>query len=154
MPCKYLTKLESTRPWLKPGTTSAHALCTACKKQFEVDGSGISQVNSHAKSVSHKKAVPSKSQVLLKVSPFGEVSHLSSLPEDLSDKMQALKAEIIDNVLYKVQYNYSFSSASGDGECYRLMFPGHLAAENYKCSSTKSAYLFQYGIIDILKKNF
>ena len=92
---------------MKPGTTSAHALCTACKKQFEVDGSGISQVNSHAKSVSHKKAVPSKSQVLLKVSPFGEVSHLSSLPEDLSDKMQALKAEIID-ALYKIQYKYSF----------------------------------------------
>ena len=65
--------------------------------------------------------------------------------------MQALKAEIID-VLYKVQYNYSFSSASGDGECYRLMFPGHPAAENYKCSSTKSAYLLQYGIVDIFKE--
>ena len=153
MPCKYLTKWESKRPWLKPGTTSAHALCTACKKQFKVDGSGISKVNSHAESVSHKKAVPLNLQALLKVLPSGEVSHSAALPEDLSDEMQALKAEIID-VLYKVQYNYSFSSASGDGECYRLMFPGHLAAENYKCSSTKSAYLFQYGIIDILKKNF
>ena len=80
--------------------------------------------------------------------PSGEVSHSAALPEDLSDEMQALKAEIID-VLYKVQYNYSFSSASGDGECYRLMFPGHPAAENYKCSSTKSAYLLQYRIVDI-----
>ena len=91
MPCKYLRKLESARPWLKPGTSSAHALCTACKKQFKVDGSGISQVNSHAESsVSHKKAVPSKSQALLKVLPSGEVSHSAALPEDFSDKMQAL----------------------------------------------------------------
>ena len=83
--------------------------------------------------------------------PSGEVSHSAALPEDLSDKMIALKAEIID-VLYKVHYNYSFSSASGDGKRYPLMFPGHPAAENYNCSSSKSAYLLQYGIVDIFKE--
>ena len=89
---------------------------------------------------------------MLKVLPSEEVSHSAhALPEDLSDKMQALKAEIID-VLYKVQYNYSFSSVSGDGERYRLMFPGHPAAGNYKCSSTKSAYLLLYRIVDIFKE--
>ena len=72
--------------------------------------------------------------------PSEEVSlSAHALPEDLSDKMQALKAKIID-VLYQVQYNYSFSSASGDGEHYRLIFPGHHAAENYKCSSTSSVW--------------
>ena len=90
--------------------------------------------------------------MLLKVLPSEEASHSAhGLSEDLSDKTQALKPEII-NVLYKVHYNYSFSSASSDGECYRLMFSGHPAAENYKCFSTKSAYFLQYGIVDILKE--
>ena len=78
--------------------------------------------------------------------PSEEVSlSAHALPEDLSDKMQALKPEII-------HYNYSFSSASGDGKRYPLMFRGHPAAENCKCSSTKSAYLLQYGIVDIFKE--
>ena len=33
------------------------------------------------------------------------------------------------------------------------MFPGHPAAENYKCSSAKSAYLLPYGIVEPLKKD-
>ena len=104
MPCKYLPKWESARPWLKPGTTSAHAFCTACKKEFKIDGSNISQVNSHTEFASHKKVPPSKSQVLLKMLPSVELSHLAALPVVLRDKMQALKAEIFD-VLYKVQYS-------------------------------------------------
>ena len=101
-----------------------------------------------------KRAVPSKSQTLLQILPTGQVSHTGAgaAPEALSDKMQALKAEVID-VMYKAQYNYSFSSAQGDGDRYRLMFPGHPAAENYSCSSTKSAYMLQYGIGEILKED-
>ena len=83
-------------------------------------------MNSHAESISHRKAVPSKLQALLKVLPSEEVSHSDrALPDDLSDKMQALKPEII-NVLYKVHYNYSFSSASGDGKRYPLLVPSLL----------------------------
>ena len=59
------------------------------------------------------KAVPAKSQTLLKVLSTGKVSHSGAVPEVLSDAMQALKAEVID-VINKAQYNYSFSSASGD----------------------------------------
>ena len=109
-------------------------------------------MNSHAKSNKHMKAVPAKSQTLLKVST-GKVSHSGAVvPEVLSDSMQALKAEIID-VIYKAQYNYSFSSASGDAARYRMMFPGHPAAENYSCSSTKSTYLLKYGIAELLKED-
>ena len=148
MPSKYLTEWENTRPWLKPGDNPSQAKCTACQKPFLVDGSGICQVNLHAKSNTHMKAVPSKSQTLLKVLSTGQVSHSGAVPEVLSDAMQALKAEVID-VMYKAQYNCSFSSASGDGIRYRMMFPGHPAAENYSCSSTKSAYMLQYGIAEV-----
>ena len=65
--------------------------------------------------------------------------------------MQALKAEIIET-LHKTEYNHSFSSAEKDGERYCLMFPGHSATEKYSCTfTTKSAYLLQYGISEILK---
>ena len=43
---KYLKEWEETRPWLKPGDNSSIVKCTACSKQFQVDWSGISQVNS------------------------------------------------------------------------------------------------------------
>ena len=68
----------------------------------------------------------------------------------MTPAMQALKAEIIET-LHKTEYNHSFSSAEKDGELYRLMFPGHPAAEKYSCFSTKSAYLLRYGISEILK---
>ena len=149
---KYTTEWEKTRPWLKAGDSPHTAKCTACQKQFQISGSGVCQVDSHAKSKAHMNAIPSKSQSLLKVLSTGQVSHIGAVPEVLSEAMQVLRAEIID-VMYKAQYNHSFSSASDDGERFRLMFPGHPAAENYKCSSTKSAYLLQYGVAELLKED-
>ena len=54
-------------------------------------------------------------------------------------------------MLNKTEYNHSFSSASDDGNIYRLMFPGHHAAKYYHCSATKSAYFLRYGITKLLK---
>ena len=79
------------------------------------------------------------------------VAHTHGGAEVLTPAMQALKAEIIET-LHKTEYNHSFSSAEKDGERYCLMFPGHSATEKYSCTfTTKSAYLLQYGISEILK---
>ena len=82
--------------------------------------------------------------------PTGHIAHTHGGAEVLTPAMQALKAEIIET-LHKTEYNHSFSSAEKDGERYRLMFPGHPAAEKYSCSPTKSAYLLRYGVSEILK---
>ena len=58
------------------------------------------------------------------------IAHTHGGFEVLTPAMQALKAEIIET-LHKTEYNHSFSSAEKDGERYRLIFPGHPAAEKY-----------------------
>ena len=62
--------------------------------------------------------------------------------------MQGLRAEIIET-LHKVEYNQSFSSATNDGNRFRMMFPNHSASEHYHCSSTKSSHLLRYGIAKV-----
>ena len=148
---KYSAEWEKTRSWLKRGDTPYSARCSLCNKQFSISGGGASQVVSHEKSQSHRKATPSKTQSLLSILPTGHMTHTHRGAEILTPVMQALKAEIIET-LHKTEYNHSFSSAEKDGERYCLMFPGHSATEKYSCTfTTKSAYLLQYGISEILK---
>ena len=89
--------------------------CIVCNKPFQISGSGVCQVDSHAKSKWHMNAVQStlcsKSQNTIKVLSIGQVPHSYTVPEGLSEAMQALRAEIID-VMYKAQYNHGFASAS------------------------------------------
>ena len=95
------------------------------------------------KSQNHQKAVPFQTQSQLKILPTGHIAHTHGSLEILSPEMRALKAEIFET-LHKAEYNHSFSNAEKDGELFRLMFPGHPAADKYSCSSTKSSYLFKW----------
>ena len=124
---KHSAEWKKTRSWLKRGDTPYSARCSLCNKQFSISGGGASQVVSHEKSQSHRKATPSKTQSLLLILPTGYIAHTYGGTEVLTPAMQALKAEIIET-LHKTEYNHSFSSAEKDGELYRL-FPGHPAAE-------------------------
>ena len=116
--------------WLKFGDTPYSGHCSLCNKQFSISSGNASQVVSHKKSQSHRKATPSKTQSLLSILPTVHIAHTHGGFEVLTPAMQALKAEIIET-LHKTEYNHSFSSAEKDGERYRLIFPGHPATEKY-----------------------
>ena len=146
---KYNRDWENCSPWLKPTSTSYSAKCVACKKGFEIGNSGLKQVESHSGSQTQIKRTDNYSQHKICISPSGNLSLSGAKEAQLSGPMQALRAEIIES-LHKAEYNHSFSSSSDDGERLQLMFPGHPAALNYQCSSTKTAYLLRYGISEFV----
>ena len=52
----YNVDWEKERNWLTSVVREVHmAHCKACNKSFRIDASGVSQVNSHARSDAHKK---------------------------------------------------------------------------------------------------
>ena len=123
-----------------------------CVTEFRIDGSGQAQVKSHATSKGHvSKVATPKSQRVLKFATTGELSDHTDSGGGMSVAKQALRAEII-NTLHTAEYNHSLSSTSADGERFRQMFPGHPAAENYKCSSSKTKYTLRFGISDFSMK--
>ena len=68
---RYTTDWETGRAWLKQGSTPNSAKCCICIKEFEIGGSGIGQVDSHARSKTHTKLISAqKSQSILKRNPF------------------------------------------------------------------------------------
>ena len=55
---KYNVDWEKEHPWLTAVVKDVYkAYCKLCNKTFQIDGSGLSQVKSHAYSSSHKKQV-------------------------------------------------------------------------------------------------
>jgi hypothetical protein len=145
----YKKEWEPERPWLKPvNGNPSKARCALCKKEFCIDGSGVKQVESHANSNLHKKKLPNTSQSTLAVSATGAIIHTGG-EAVLPIAMQALRAEVLET-LHKAEYNQSFSSGKDDGDRYRLMFPGHPAAEHYHSGPTKVAYLLRYGVAEVL----
>ena len=118
------------------------ASCAYCNKEFSIASMGLGSVKQHENGKLHKKN-----------SPAGDQLHLTTDARIVENKTeasmsvfdQALQAEV-RNALHMAQYNISFSSAESDGDRFRLMFPGHVAAENYHCGRSKVAYLLRFGI--------
>ena len=146
---KYNRDWENCRPWLKPTSTPYSAKCVAFKKK-EIENSGLEQVESHSGLQTHIKRTDTSSQHKICISPSRNLTLSSAKEAQLSGPMQALRGGIIESLLHKAEYNPSFSSSSDDGERFQLMFPGHPAALNYQCSSTKTAYLLRYGISEFV----
>ena len=127
--CRSSLHWETGRTWLKPGSTPSSVKCGVCIKEFEIGGSGIAQVDSHARSKTHATKISAKkSQSILKVSSSGKLCHTGG-KAPLSVAMQALRAEVI-NALHTAKHNNSFSSTADDGESFRQMFLGHPATKH------------------------
>ena len=133
---KYCKQWESSRPWRNPGSSKYLRRCRFCNKEFQVGGTGVIQLDSHARSGNSQRTLCSTSSEQLSTSGEDEV--------ELSPAMQGLRAEIIET-MHKVECNQSFASATNDG-----MFPNHPASKHYHCSSRKSSYLLRYGIAEVL----
>ena len=95
-------------------------------------------VKQHKNSNLHKKNSPVAGQLLLTSNAQIVEGRPETLP--MTASKQALHAEV-RNALHIAQYNISFASAEADGDRFRFMFPGHVAAQNYHCGRTKVSYL-------------
>ena len=51
-----------------------------------------------------------------------------------------------------VEKNHSFSSAKGDSDRFKIMFPDSAIAKGYRQSDSRDQYVIKYGIADHLKK--
>ena len=106
-------------------------------KRFQIDGSGLAQVKSHAKC--HKEdrrpfqfVIENEAAVMQK--------RIRLSPED-----QVVKSEILQ-ALHYAERNYSFASATTDSARFKIVFPDSQIAKSYSQSKTKMAYNINYGI--------
>ena len=153
---KFQDKWISEYPFLQPVKNDCYsAFCTICLKKFKIDGSGVSQVKSHAKC--HKKSstvsLPGQRTLVVNNSGSSAKVTLSKQPvikQSLPPEDLRLNAEILQ-ALHYVDSNYSFSSASTDSNRFRMMFPDSKIAQSYSQGATKIAYAIDHGIAPYLK---
>ena len=130
---KYKKSWEKDYQWLQAVRDDTFAaFCKQCFKKIKIDGSGISQVHSHAKT--HKKPLDLNQRKFSAVGSSVVLEPKSCLvltPED-----QIIMAEILQ-ALYCPHQNYSLASVSSDNQRFRLMFPGSGIAKNYQQSEAK-----------------
>ena len=147
---KFQHSWKKNNPWLQEVPSDIYmASCTICLKRFRINGSGISQVNSHAKV--HKKGTFSAGQQQLSACGGNLVMKKNNKKTQLSTEDQVLNAEILQAV-HMVDYNQSFSSASPDNERFKKMFPDSEIARAYKQGETKVMYSIKFGIAPFLKQ--
>ena len=154
----YCVKWEQNRPWLSSCPTSTlKAYCNVCDSEFNVANMGVGAVDSHAKGARHIQKEHEQAgkkgggQSRLVLGGAGKVTAAATDSMYVPPELHPLRAEVIET-LHKVEHNISFNCAQNDGDRFRLMFPGHKAAEKYACSYTKSAYLVTHGISPYVKQ--
>ena len=115
---------------------------------FRIDGSGLSQVKSHACSSSHKKQVVNFSTQRTFSTNADFVPYLFG--DKLSHTDLVAKAEIIQALKF-ADSNYSFASASDDNARFAAMFPDSKIAQSYEQSETKVMYCLKFGLAPYIK---
>ena len=120
-----------------------------CNKDFQIGGTGVIQVDWHARSDGHEAKIPGNSQSILCSTSSGQLSTSVENEVELSRAMQGLHAETKET-LHKGEYNQIFASATNEEGRFWLMFPNHPVSEDYHFSSTKCLYLLCYGIAEVL----
>ena len=131
--------------WITPVPGDPNKVkCSLClTKPFSVSSGGIADCKQHAKGKMHKGHVKSRAgQRTL----FNGSSGVAVWSE--TEKVR--RAEIM-NALHTVDANISFSSASGDNDRFRQMFPDSQVAKKYQMGETKMKYLVQFGIAPHIK---
>ena len=117
----------------------------ACNKIFLIDGSGKSQVRSHMSSPTHlDKEKQLKNQATFSKSDDG-VFIVKKQNFALSSDEQIMKAEILQ-ALKTVGSNFSFASASRDGDRFCQMFPDSKVAKGFSQNETKMMYVIKFGL--------
>ena len=124
------------------------------QKEFRIDGSGKSQVTSHAKchssNTKRKNAKEvGQNQRILEVNS-GNVNLIPKTNMVLSSEDKVFKAEILQ-ALHVVKFNYSFGSTQSDSKHFQI-FPDSLIAQSYSQSETEVKYNLQFGIAPYCKK--
>ena len=147
--------------WLaKHGHDRRKGYCKVCAKDFDVSGSGICQVRSHAKSTKHKERMQHQNSTLASVgvrpTSKSDKSSLSTPKQSASARptsqsvfMSSALAESVQKAellscLKLVRCHHSFRSQNEDD--YQEMFTDSAIAENYSCAETKSRYLVTHGL--------
>ena len=116
---KYNANWEKEHLWLTAVVQDVYtAFCKLCNKTFRIDGSGLSQVNSHACSNFHKKQVINFSTQRTFSTNADFVPYLFG--DKLSHTDLVAKAEIIQALKF-ADSNYSFASASDDNARFAAM---------------------------------
>ena len=128
------------------------AFCVACNKTFLIDGSGKSQVRSHMSSPTHlDKEKQLKNQATFSKSDDG-VFIVKKQNFALSSDEQIMKAEILQ-ALKTVGSNFSFASASRDGDRFCQMFPDSKVAKGFSQNETKMMYVIKFGLSPYFKES-
>ena len=116
MPCKYLVKWETGRPWLKAVKDAPdRAYCKLCVTDFSVSSSGVSQVNSQAKGSKHAKMVKkggNQPELVMKQGQLS-LSKVTRILPQLDHNQLVTNAEIYQT-LHVAETKQSFSSTSDD----------------------------------------
>ena len=142
----YCESWEKEFPFLRGIPTDKYCgLCVAFNKTFRIDGSGISQVQSHMSGpthLEHEKRM--KNQAMFYRSDNGSAvtskNKFVLLPYE-----QIVKAEVLQG-FKTVESTFSFAAATRDGDRFRQMFPDSKIAQGYKQNETKMTYVIQYGL--------
>ena len=121
------------------------AFFVVCNKTFLIDGSGKSQVRSHVCSPTHLD----KKKQLKNQATFSKSDDVVFI---LKKQIFALSSEILQ-ALKTVGYNFSFASASGDGDRFRRMFPDSKVAKGFSQNETKMMYVIKFGLSPYFKES-
>ena len=148
---KYSKDWEKNNLWLKPCVGDPHtAKCTYCDKTFSISGSGISQVNIHAKGKTHLAKAKELEGRQSKIDTSDGSIRLSKPAFSLSHTEQVQRAEILE-ALRTVECNHSFRSANDHDRHVSTQFPDSAIAKSFKQNETKMKYSIQYGIAPYFK---
>ena len=148
--CKYQKEWEEDYWWIQVAQ-HRNAFCKACNVKFKINSSGISQVKSHAKGVTHQDKEHVRrgkiNQRVFVISSESEELTLSTSKTSivLTHEDKVIKAETIQALDF-IQSNHLFTSAANDFEKFRIMFPDSQIAKSYSQGETKEKYVIQFGI--------
>ena len=138
--------------WISKVKNCFHsARCTLCSKSFSIRNGGISDVNQHSKTAIHgKNEKQMRSQRTFKTST-GSLTGCSKP----TTKDQILNAEILQ-APNMVDKNHSFSSANGDSDRFKKMFPDSQITAKNSQEETKSKYVLSFNLVllPLLKMNW
>ncbi|XP_051238135.1 uncharacterized protein LOC127353140 [Dicentrarchus labrax] len=145
-----------------------HARCKLCKKSFDVSNMGEAALTSHAKGTKHiqhektaRDGLPiqaffnSTKTTARPASGPGSVSNMSVVATAKQSTLNVIPAPTATaasaaEILW-ADSHYSYNSCSNVGGLFSRMFPDSEIARQFRCGSTKAAYLNTFGVAPYFK---
>ena len=150
-------------------TDKKRFFCKSCKQSFIIGSSEVKALNIHMSSQKHANChgsvINSKSIMNFATlnsskskdndKNIGASSSSSVTPPVCQPTLRVCDTDVLlSEILWTLHVILSHSSARSSvnmGDLFKVMFPGHLAAEKFKCSRTKLGYLSAFGIASAIK---